>query len=821
MSGVLYFPATDADDDSGPPAPGSKRRRLRGACDNCRQRKVRCDSARQPGNVCSNCIAFNSRCSHGGFSKESDPYNGKTAADHVEAILVQSTAYIAARDLRNILLEIARYSRDLKQELEMVKSLLSSSRDSSVAAAPSPADAHSSTNTSVADSAPDGIMVLINNFRDMAIGNSIRPMFFGRSSGFYLIETAQALRAEHDGPNVRQPEATRRNEFWHSPWEIPHPPPPPVYTFPPKDLLDDLISIYFTRINIIMSCLHRPSFERSVASGLHLVDTAFGSLVLAVCALASRNSDDPRVILEGTNSKLSSGWQWFRQIQYPRDEFYVAQTLPDLQRLFLSILYLQGTCSPQACWHLAAVAVRNLQDLGIHMRKRYRGHRHNPSFETAIEDELYTRVFWMFICSDTLMSAFHGKPRITRDDDYDIDYPVGQSFDLFRMKWLLNMSLIECDDEWWEHPDPEQRFKQPAGKPSVYSYIVSYSKLMEILGTAQKTIYSVKRSQRGPGWGETAVADLDSALNQWLDSIPDHLRWDPNREDEPFAAQSACLYAAYYHVQIQIHRSFIPSPMNDAPLSSTFPSLAICANSARSCSRVLEVQARRGLLAHPQVVSALMDCGIVILLNVWGAGRTGISVDPQRAMNDVQKCISVLKMYELHWQAAGRYSDLLFTMGNRLINNPPMAPSKTLKRGRSPEVPKASLPAPLPSQATHQDFRNIAGSVRTSAAIQQQRSRDLADPPIYPLPISTEELGHLPVYQSFDLGDWGMSLESAFSDTGALLNFDPQQYSNNLQFAAMSGSGDAPQYTSFAQYDGGDWATRDWTTYIDTQYQYS
>jgi hypothetical protein len=58
------------------------------------------------------------------------------------------------------------------------------------------------------------------------------------------------------------------------------------------------------------------------------------------------------------------------------------------------------------------------------------------------------------------------------------------------MEWVLNTSLIECDDEWWEHPDPEQRFKQPAGKPSVYSYIVSYSKLMEILGTAQKTIVS-------------------------------------------------------------------------------------------------------------------------------------------------------------------------------------------------------------------------------------------------------------------------------------------------------------------------------------------
>ncbi|KAF7357828.1 Zn(2)-C6 fungal-type domain-containing protein [Mycena venus] len=547
--GLLYLPImSDADYESGTPAPGSKRRRLRGACDTCRQRKgkfwssincdvcspltlktppsVRCDSAKMPNNICSNCIAFNAACTHHGYPKsdsskksppslgsgsaasspesgfqDSDPYNGKTAQEHVDTILVQSTAYIAARDLRNILLDIARYSRKLEQDLDAVKSQLAGSRGSSVVPAPSPPDTSSTDDSAVVDSSPDGIMVLCNDFQDMTIVNSTRPFFFGRSSGFYLIETAQAMKAEHDGPNVRQPEPTRRTEFWHCPWEIAPPPPAPVYSFPPKDLLHDLVSIFFDRINIIMNCLHRPTFERSLASGLHLIDHSFGSVVLAVCALASRYSDDPRVILKGTNTKLSSGWQWFEQIRYPRQDFHHARTLPELQRIFLSILYLQGTCSPSACWTLTAIGVRNLQDLGLHMRKRKRGEHHNTSFTTTVEEELYTRIFWMFVCSDALMSAFLGKPRITRDDDYDIDYPV------------------ECDDEYWEHPDPEKRFKQPEGKPSVASFIVSYLKLTEILGTAQKTIYSVKRSQRGPEWSQAVVGRIGvvpRSINGWI-----------------------------------------------------------------------------------------------------------------------------------------------------------------------------------------------------------------------------------------------------------------------------------------------------------------
>jgi hypothetical protein len=160
---------------------------------------------------------------------------------------------------------------------------------------------------------------------------------------------------------------------------------------------------------------------------------------------------------------------------------------------------------------------------------------------------------------------------------------------------------------------------------------------------------------------------------------------------------------------------------------------------------------------------------------------------------------------------------MLFTIGNQLINNPPPpAPSTTLKRNRSS---KPSAQDTMPAQAALQDPRNMVGSRRVSAVIQEQQSMaDLNH--IYPLPISTEELGHLPVYQSFD---WGLPLENDRSGSELSFAFDAQQYGSSLDFTStgayqhrtvifvvemcLGGTSDPSQYTqpnSFAGYDGGE-----------------
>ncbi|ELU41611.1 fungal specific transcription factor domain-containing protein [Rhizoctonia solani AG-1 IA] len=66
--------------------------------------------------------------------------------------------------------------------------------------------------------------------------------------------------------------------------------------FPPDDLLASLVDLYFTRFNVILPLLHRPTFEAQLAQKLHWKDPSFAAVVLLVCANGSRFSDDTRVM---------------------------------------------------------------------------------------------------------------------------------------------------------------------------------------------------------------------------------------------------------------------------------------------------------------------------------------------------------------------------------------------------------------------------------------------------------------------------------------------------------------------------------------------
>lgn len=102
----------------------------------------------------------------------------------------------------------------------------------------------------------------------------------------------------------------------------------------------DLIDRFFSGFNLQIPLLHRPTFEKGIADGLHRRDEGFGSTVLLVCALGSRWSKDPRVILPGTNSGHSAGWEWFRQVQWVRRSLLSPPRLYDLQISAVSIWWL-------------------------------------------------------------------------------------------------------------------------------------------------------------------------------------------------------------------------------------------------------------------------------------------------------------------------------------------------------------------------------------------------------------------------------------------------------------------------------------------------
>ncbi|KAJ7695660.1 hypothetical protein B0H17DRAFT_930221 [Mycena rosella] len=146
--------------------------------------------------------------------------------------------------------------------------------------------------------------------------------------------------------------------------------PPLIY--PEPDLLHGLVSLFFARVNIVLCLPHRPTFEKALASGLHLVDHQFGSTVLGVCAVASKYSDDPRVLLEGTNTRLSSGWKYFCQLEPFKKALMRSFTLYEAQTLCILTSFPTGRSSaPDGCWSLDGAGVRYAQEVGVDRRNRY------------------------------------------------------------------------------------------------------------------------------------------------------------------------------------------------------------------------------------------------------------------------------------------------------------------------------------------------------------------------------------------------------------------------------------------------------------------
>jgi hypothetical protein len=86
------------------------------------------------------------------------------------------------------------------------------------------------------------------------------------------------------------------------------------YDFPPQDLLSHLINVYFSTVAIYFPFIHRGLFEKQVTSGLHQTDDRFAVIVLLVCAVASRNSYDPRVLLY-PDQPHSAGWAYYEQVE--------------------------------------------------------------------------------------------------------------------------------------------------------------------------------------------------------------------------------------------------------------------------------------------------------------------------------------------------------------------------------------------------------------------------------------------------------------------------------------------------------------------------
>ncbi|EJD49559.1 hypothetical protein AURDEDRAFT_161117 [Auricularia subglabra TFB-10046 SS5] len=794
----------------------AKKRRVQRACDICRRKKIRCDGGQMPNNRCSNCIAYNYDCTYIEAAKKRGPPKGyveslETRLEKMEKLLQRVSNWSEPP-----LCPDADFTQELGAQIDKEAWMASGGDKSSgsgaagakkVAAAPKKStppirphsqmcQQHNSQYTPTSASVEDSLVP--SDDERMLVRLTERPKqpividkrFHGKSSGLMLIQAAVDFKREHSGIDVFRDNYPnhRRAEFWQTnPWEFRNERVDEQelhFNFPDPGLMEQLIEQYFVKVNLYHPLLHRGLFDEQMRARLHYEDSHFAAIVLLVCAIGSRFVDDERVLLD-PGKMHSAGWCYFEQVEPFRRFKITPPRLFDLQIQVLSIMFIAGTSSPHAGWTILGIGIRMAQDVGAHRNKVYKD-------KPNLDDELWKRAFWILVSLDRTTSASFGRPCAIQDEDFDLDLP------------------LEVDDDCWDLSDPSHPLlhPQPAGRPSVISYFVCHMKLSQILAFALRTIYSINKSKIllgfvGPQWEQHIVAELDSALNKWIDSVPDHLRWDPNREELQWFDQSALLYCTYYHLQILIHRPFIPSPKKPSPLS--FPSLAICTNAARSCSHVLDIQMRRSDVVMPwQCVSAFTS-GIVLLLNIWGVKKSATSPDAAQQMQDVHKCMNVLTHVENRWYSAGRLWDILCELAS--VRDFPL-PAATAEGGSSNKRARPSDrdgEAQTTSPATSSQRQNLSvqrpiararsvipGQARPemqpspSSSLSPATSHSSAGPsfigpdPIFPngLPVATSELAQAPLHPIYNqyFGHSGFSPDSVNwlqQDLGTNMSVDP------------------------------------------------
>ncbi|KAF5386046.1 hypothetical protein D9615_002218 [Tricholomella constricta] len=652
-----------------------KKRKIDRACDACRRRKTKCDGPKLPDNICTNCLQANKPCTYLEASKPRGPPKAYVTGledrmEKLEALLTQLRPdEDFSTDLGPPVVRGSWQGAGLLQLRDEQASLLSSSSSeigpaeskfaSTPRRAPHPlSDPPSSPGSSSSEDHANFDIIEIESLSGLVQKLTLRgdetvaaeppsdahARFHGKSSSVGLVEATQRYKMMHlldaieGGRNTFRgsPDSTdipaaapshRRPEFWTMPrvereWEDLHMDCPEVILsvlaeFPPQDLASELVHLYFLHVNCRFPLLHRPTFDRQWKEKLHHTNVWFAAVCLGLFAVASRWSNDSRVIPEGATTDAGetdwwlAGWRYFEMgkdlFEVRRSLFYPA-TLFEIQSYSLYGLYVRGTPHFPLAWTIVGIGIRKAQDVGAHRKKVY---QNKPS----VDEELWKRAFWCLVVFDRVECALLGRGCGVGEEDFDVEFP------------------LEVDDEYWETEDPAMNFKQPQGVPAkvcAFNYLI---KLSRVMAFAIKTLYAVDRSKILFGlspatWRKEVLEQMDTALKQWVASLPEHLNWSKQQEGSPYMIDAATLQATYHLIQMFIYQPLIPpfySPSSSSePLSHqtlspslSFSALDKCVDAARACARISETQTLRGLLAWPIHIYAAQACSVVLLVKIW------------------------------------------------------------------------------------------------------------------------------------------------------------------------------------------------------------
>ncbi|KAK2467633.1 hypothetical protein APHAL10511_000488 [Amanita phalloides] len=183
------------------------------------------------------------------------------------------------------------------------------------------------------------------------------------------------------------------------------------------DLMDSLVQCYLSTSYYILPFLHVPTFLADYGNPQKWGEPGFAAFIVAICCLASRHMDDPRVRAD-PNEGTTAGTHWFELYNRLRTlPIADRPTLYNIQANLVAAVFAVGLGRMSKTASLLGEAVTMCIDAGMH-RSAETWDLFDP-----IEDEVRKRTFWCVYIWDKQFGAHFGRPSMLRLRDCDVPEP--------------------------------------------------------------------------------------------------------------------------------------------------------------------------------------------------------------------------------------------------------------------------------------------------------------------------------------------------------------------------------------------------------------
>lgn len=293
----------------------------------------------------------------------------------------------------------------------------------------------------------------------------------------------------------------------------------------PPDLAKHLISLHFNRQHYAYLVSYRPAIMSSLASGdgkwcnKLLLNAIFYS-----CAIYS----DWDGLRSDPNDPQSVGKRFYERIKELLAGEIDKPSIPSAVALLLTSATLISQGRSSAGWTFSGTAFRMILDMGCHMTlmTTQEPNAGEGSSETLVHDdlerEMRKRLYWSAYITDSTQALYLGRPCMFASVESRVPLKLLDTYEELE-DWVPFLDRVSSVT-----PMPAYA-PQPAHAVSTFVVLV---KLFQI-STRITEIYGIQSMRKSHEALQREKLGIEESLAKWEESLPDHLRFDPDETVVP------------------------------------------------------------------------------------------------------------------------------------------------------------------------------------------------------------------------------------------------------------------------------------------------